>query len=66
MGYKLFKEGLSKVVAEHLRPIQERYRELDADPSLFHGLLSQGAEKANLVANATLRNVKDAVGYALL
>ncbi len=65
-GYKLFKEGLSKVVIEHLRPIQERYRKLDADPSLFHALLSQGAEKANLVATATLRNVKDAVGYALL
>lgn len=65
-GYKLFKEGLSKVVVEHLRPIQERYKELDADPALFHSLLSQGAEKANLVAAATLRNAKEAVGYALL
>lgn len=65
-GYRLFKEGLSKVVIEHLRPIQERYRELDADPSLFHGLLTQGAEKARLVADTTLRNAKEAVGYALL
>lgn len=66
MGYKLFKEGLSKVVIEHLRPIQERYKELDSDPSKFHALLSAGAEKANLVASATLRNVKEAVGYAQL
>lgn len=66
MGYKLFKEGLSKVIIEHLRPIQERYKQLDSDPSMFHSLLSQGAEKANVVANATLRNVKEAVGYALL
>ncbi|MBI4122323.1 MAG: tryptophan--tRNA ligase [Parcubacteria group bacterium] len=66
MGYKLFKEGLAKVVIEHLRPIQERYKQLDADPTMFHALLSQGAEKANLVASATLRNVKEAVGYALL
>lgn len=65
-GYRLFKEGLSKVIIEHLRPIQEHYHQLDADPSLFHALLSNGAEKANLVANATLRNVKEAVGYALL
>lgn len=66
MGYRLFKEGLSKVVIDHLRPIQEKYRQLDEDPSLFHALLSQGAEKARLVADATLRNAKEAVGYALL
>lgn len=65
-GYKLFKEGLSKVIIEHLRPIQERYRELDEDPTMFHALLSQGAEKAKLVADATLRNAKEAVGYAQL
>ena len=66
MGYKLFKEGLSKVVIEHLKPIQERYKELDSDAAKFHALLSQGAEKANLVASATLRNAKEAVGYAML
>ncbi len=66
MGYRLFKEGLAKVIVEHLRPIQEKYRQLDEDPAMFHGLLEQGAEKAKLVADATLRNAKEAVGYALL
>jgi len=63
-GYKLFKEGLAKVIIEGLRPLQERYRQLDEDPSMVHGLLQTGAEKANLVASSTLRNVKEAMGYA--
>lgn len=64
-GYKLFKEGLAKVIIEGLKPIQESYKKLDEDPSMVHGLLQQGAEKANLAASATLRKVKDAVGYSM-
>jgi tryptophanyl-tRNA synthetase len=65
-GYKVFKEGLAKTIIEGLRPIQERYRELDNDPSLVHAHLANGAEKANQIAQATLHNVKHAVGYSLL
>jgi len=64
-GYKVFKEGLAKVIIEGLRPIQETYQKLDNDPSLIHGILENGAEKANTVAQASLRNAKDAVGYQL-
>lgn len=65
-SYKVFKEGLGKVVIEGLAPLQEEYYKLDDDPSMVHGLLQQGAEKASLVAEATLHNVKNAVGYALM
>ena len=62
-GYKVFKEGLAKIIIEGLRPIQEQYLRLESDPSLVHAYLQNGAEKANLMAQATLNNVKDAVGY---
>lgn len=64
-GYKVFKEGLAKTIIEGLRPIQEEYNKLDADPSLVHSILSNGADKANQLAEATLHNVKNAVGYSL-
>lgn len=64
-GYKVFKEGLAKTIIEGLRPIQEKYRELDADPSLTKALLEQGASKADQLAQATLHNAKNAVGYLL-
>jgi len=62
-SYKVFKEGLAKTVVEGLKPIQQRYRELDNDTSMVHALLEKGAEQANLIAQATLHNVKQAVGY---
>lgn len=65
-GYKLFKEGLAKTIIEALRPIQEAYYQLDRDPGLVHEILQNGAVKASLTAEATLRNVKDAMGYARL
>lgn len=65
-GYKVFKEGLAKTIIEGLRPLQERYQKLDTDPSLVHGILENGAEKANLLAQSTLHNVKDSLGYSLL
>ena len=65
-SYKVFKEGLAKTIIEGLKPIQDRYQKLDNDPSMVHGLLQQGSEKANLLASATLHNVKNAIGYSLL
>ncbi len=64
-GYKLFKEGLAKVIIEGLKPIQEKYAELDNDPILPKALLDQGAEKASMLADTTLHNAKNAVGYVL-
>jgi tryptophanyl-tRNA synthetase len=62
-SYKLFKEGLAKVIIEGLRPIQQKYHAYDKDPELVQALLTSGAEKANLLANSTLRRVQQAIGY---
>jgi len=60
--YGPLKAAAADAVIELLRPLQERYRELEADPSGTAKLLAKGAEKAGAVAAATLGRAYDAVG----
>jgi tryptophanyl-tRNA synthetase len=60
--YGPLKADTAAAVVELLRPIQERYRELAADPSVADKALAQGADKAEAVASATLRRARDAMG----
>ncbi len=57
--------GLKKLVTEsvneHLRPIRERRRELEADPSAVDEVLRQGNERANQIADTTLDEVRRAM-----
>jgi len=50
-------------VIEFLRPIQERYRELRADPTEIGRLLEIGAGKAQAAAGKTLQPVYERVGF---
>jgi len=64
-GYEQFgplKADTAAALIELLRPIQERYRELEADPGATEALLAKGAEKARETAAAVLARAKDAVG----
>lgn len=64
-GYRQYgplKTDTGEAVVELLRPVQDRYRELMADPGELSRLLSIGAGKARAVASATLGRVYDAVG----
>ena len=58
-----FKPRLTEAVIEHLSPIQGRYNEIRADPAYLEGVLKRGADNANEVANITLRDVRDALGF---
>ena len=58
-----FKPRLTDAVIEHLSPIQGRYNEIMADPAYLEGVLKRGADNANEVANITLRDVRDALGF---
>jgi tryptophanyl-tRNA synthetase len=62
-GYGEFKGDLADAVIEFLRPLQERYRELVADPGEIARLLGIGAEKAQAVASKTLDAVYERVGF---
>jgi tryptophanyl-tRNA synthetase len=61
-GYADFKTDLGDVVAEALAPIQGRIRELEADKSYTLGVLKQGAERAEAIANRTLAKARERVG----
>jgi tryptophanyl-tRNA synthetase len=62
-GYGDLKKDLAVVVADFVRPIQERTRGYLDDPAQLDKLLGVGAEKARSVASVTLRNVYDRVGF---
>ncbi len=61
--YGPLKADAGEAVVELLRPIQERYRALIADRAELSRLLAVGAEKARVVASATLGRAYDAIGF---
>jgi len=61
-GYAALKKELGEAVVEGLRPLQERYRELTADPTYIDSLLEEGANRARPMAEKTLALVKERVG----
>ncbi|WP_231955544.1 tryptophan--tRNA ligase [Occultella aeris] len=56
------KKLVTEVVNEHLRPIRARRRELEADPGYLASVLAEGNARANEIADATLAEVRDAMG----
>jgi tryptophanyl-tRNA synthetase len=61
-GYGDFKKALAEVVIESLRPLQERYKELTAEPGHIDAILKAGADKARPLAEKTLAEVKKKIG----
>ena len=61
-GYNDFKKALAEVVIEGLRPLQERYKELTADPTRIDSILADGAARARPTAEKVLAEVKKRVG----
>ncbi|MFC7545102.1 tryptophan--tRNA ligase [Plantactinospora sp. GCM10030261] len=62
-GYGDLKKDLGQVVAEAMRPIQERTGEFLGDPAQLDKLLAIGAEKARAISSVTLRSVYDRIGF---
>jgi len=60
--YGPLKADAAEAVVSVLRPVQERYAELVADPAATTALLHAGADKARAVAAATVARVHEAVG----
>ena len=63
MGWGKFKPLLADTLVEALRPVQQRYGEITADPTELDQVLVQGRERASAVANATLQRVQEAMGF---
>ncbi len=62
-GYKEFKEGLSEVVIDSLRPIQEKYYSLINEKGFLEGILKDGANDARYRARKTIQKVYKKVGF---
>lgn len=64
-GYGTFKMAVGEAVADELEPIQKRYKELELpeNEEYLKRILRNGAEKASLIAQDTLKRVYDVVGF---
>jgi tryptophanyl-tRNA synthetase len=63
-GYGDFKTAVAEVVIAKLEPIGKRTKELMDDPAELSRVLSNGAQKANEVASATLKAAYSAIGLS--
>eukprot|EP01018_Ginkgo_biloba_P001979 Gb_29721 [translate_table: standard] len=63
MNWGQFKPLLADAVIAHLEPIQARYEEIMSDSLHLDRILAEGAAKAASIADITLRNVYQAMGF---
>lgn len=61
-SYGALKKDTAEAVVELLRPVQERHKELVADPAYVEGVLRQGAERAREMSRPTVDRAYRAIG----
>jgi tryptophanyl-tRNA synthetase len=64
--YGPLKADAAEAVIELLRPVQQRFAELGAQPGAVAEILERGAEKARTMAAATMVRVRDRLGLPAL
>ncbi len=62
-GYGVFKPAVGEAVVELLRPIREEAARLMGDKAYLEGIYREGAQKAQYLAEKTLRKVYKKVGF---
>ncbi len=62
MRYGDFKKRIATAVIARLEPIQQRYREITAEPSYIDAVLRRGRDHVIPIADDTLRKTKRAMG----
>tara|TARA_Y100000766_G_scaffold210891_1_gene182499 strand:+ start:209 stop:1225 length:1017 start_codon:yes stop_codon:yes gene_type:complete len=62
-GWGTFKKLITDQLIESLEPIQEKYKILTNDPYQLNNILQEGKEKAEYLANKTLKRVKSKLGF---
>ncbi|KAL8484379.1 hypothetical protein ACS0TY_026883 [Phlomoides rotata] len=63
MNWGSFKPLLTDALIDHLHPIQVRYAEIMSDGPYLDNILAEGASKAASIADASLDNVYQAMGF---
>jgi tryptophanyl-tRNA synthetase len=62
MRYGEMKKQVAEMVVSSLEPLQNRYREIIADPGCVDAVLREGAARVAPIANATVETVKQCMG----
>lgn len=63
IGYATFKSDVAEAIVGELEPIQKKVQELLNNKSYLEEIYKKGAEKANYVANKTLRKMQKKIGF---
>ncbi len=61
-NFSEFKPALAELAVTKLAPIASEMRRITADPSYVDGVLRDGAAKASVIAEATMKDVRQIVG----
>jgi len=62
-GWGVFKPALAELAVSVLEPIATEMRRLLADPAQIDAVLKDGGERASVIAEATMKQVRQIVGF---
>ncbi|MEO7223403.1 MAG: tryptophan--tRNA ligase, partial [Devosia sp.] len=62
-GWGAFKPALADLAVQKLAPIAAEVRRMVADPAYIDGFMADGAERANVIAEQTMAEVRKIVGF---
>lgn len=62
MRYGDLKKQVAEMVISHMKPFQERYREITSDPGYVGRILREGAERVSPIADSTVALIKQRMG----
>jgi tryptophanyl-tRNA synthetase len=62
-GFGAFKPALADIAVQYLAPVSDEYRRLISDTVEIDRILSDGAERASVVAEPVVKQAKEIVGY---
>ncbi len=62
-GWGAFKPALADLAVARLAPIAGEVRRMVADPAYIDGFMADGAERANVIAEQTMKDVRRIVGF---
>ena len=60
--YSFLKTKLAEVLTEEIAPVSEEIKKLLNDKSHLKKILKKGSEKANIIAEENLKNIREKVG----
>jgi tryptophanyl-tRNA synthetase len=61
--FSVFKPALADLAVEKLAPIAADMRRISADPGYVDAILRDGGERASVLAEKTMRKVRDIIGF---